>query len=397
MNIEELKREFLKRFGGSEKDLRVFKAPGRVNMIGEHTDYNGGCVFPAAIELETTIIARKRPDRTLIMEATDLDVRVEAELDSLEEYKSLKWGNYQTGVASELTADGHKLRGCEMLFDDTVPHGGGLSSSAAIEVATALCLLTFANEEAGKTEKIDNVYLALIGQRAERNYIGVSCGIMDQFASAMGKKDCAIFLDCNTLEYKHIPLNLSGKSIVITNTNKKRSLITSKYNERCEECAQAVSILKAVYPEIQNLADVGTEQFESAKNTIKNDTVRKRAQHVVYECARVEDSVEALKRGDITAFAQLMNESHNSLRDLYEVTGEELDTLVDAARSVNGCLGSRMTGAGFGGCSVSIVENDAVDEFKEKVSKIYAEKIGYSPSFYVTGAGEGAREIKGGV
>lgn len=393
MEINAIIKEFEKRFGeGGE--IRIFKSPGRVNLIGEHTDYNGGCVFPAAICLETTIAARVRKDRRIRMAATDLDVLVDADIDKIEDYKDLKWGNYQLGIASELMKDGYDVQGCDMLFDDTTPHGGGLSSSAAIEVATALCLATFANEAAGKDEKVDMIKMALISQKAEHNYIGVSCGIMDQFASAMGKKDHAIFLNCADLSYKHVPLNIEGKSIVIANTNKKRSLITSKYNERCEECAEALSAFKTILPNIVCLADVSVTDFEDHEHIIENETVRKRAKHVIYECDRVLKSVEALNRGDIEEFGRLMNRSHDSLRDLYEVTGPELDTLVSEARKIDGCIGSRMTGAGFGGCSVSIVENGAVEEFKEKVGKAYTEKIGYAPSFYITGAGDGGREIK---
>ena len=394
MTIELMKEEFIKRFGESDKPLRVFKSPGRVNLIGEHTDYNGGLVFPAAICLETTIVLRERDDKIIKLAATDLDVLVEADIEKIDEYKEIPWGNYQLGIVSELMRDGYEIAGCEMLFDDTVPHGGGLSSSAAIEVATALALATISNERMGKNEKIDMVYMALIGQRAERNYIGVSCGIMDQFASAMGKENHAVMLDCNTLEYKHVPLNLKDESIVITNTNKKRSLITSKYNERCEECAKALEAFKTVLPSINALCEISIEDFEKHKAVISDDIVRKRAEHVIYEHGRVKESVKALTAGDIKKFGALMNESHNSLRDLYEVTGEELDTLVDAARKIDGCIGSRMTGAGFGGCTVSLVKNDAIEEFKKAVEEEYTAKIGYAPSFYVTGAGDGGREIK---
>lgn len=394
MTIELMKEEFIKRFGEGDKPLRVFKSPGRVNLIGEHTDYNGGLVFPAAICLETTIVVRERDDKKILLAATDLDVLVEADIDRIEEYKEIPWGNYQLGVASELMKDGYEICGCEMLFDDTVPHGGGLSSSAAIEVATALTLATLANEKAGKGEPVDMVYMALIGQRAERNYIGVSCGIMDQFASAMGKENHAVMLDCNTLQYKHVPLNLKDESIVIANTNKKRSLITSKYNERCEECAEAVKAFQTVMPNVKALAEISIEEFEANKGVIKDEVIRKRAEHVVYEHDRVKESVKALESGNIEKFALLMNASGDSLRDLYEVTGEELDALVDAARKVEGCLGSRMTGAGFGGCTVSIVKNDAIEDFKKAVAEEYTAKIGYAPSFYVTGAGDGGREIR---
>lgn len=394
MTVTELKKEFIKRFGGNESEVRVFASPGRVNLIGEHIDYNGGSVLPAAITLGTTIAARPRADRKLVMEATDLNDHVIVELDKIDDYKDLWWGNYQAGIAKELMIDGVELVGADMLYDDTLPHGGGLSSSAAIEVATALTLTVFANEKAGIDENVDMIKMALIGQRAERNYAGVSCGIMDQFASAMGKENCAVLVDCSTLKYKHVPLDLGDCSIVITNTNKKRSLITSKYNERCEECAKALADIQTVLPDIKLLGELTTEQFEANKSAIKCDICRKRAEHVVYECDRVARSVEALQKGDIEGFGKLLNASGDSLRDLYEVTGEELDTLVSAARSVKGCVGSRMTGAGFGGCTVSIVKNDAIEEFKTTVHKLYTDKIGYEPSFYITTPGDGGREIK---
>ncbi len=394
MTVTELKKEFIKRFGGDVNDVRIFASPGRVNLIGEHIDYNGGSVLPAAITLGTTIATRVRADRKLVMEATDLTDHVVVELDKIDDYKELWWGNYQAGVAKELMLDGYELVGCDMLFDDTLPHGGGLSSSAAIEVATALSLTVFANENAGKSVDVNMIEMALIGQRAERNYAGVSCGIMDQFASAMGKENCAVLVDCATLEYKHVPLELGDCSIVITNTNKKRSLITSKYNERCEECAAALADIQNVMPNVKLLGELTTEQFEEHKLVIKNEICRKRAEHVVYECDRVMKSVEALEKGDIEGFGALINASGDSLRELYEVTGIELDTLVDAARSVDGCIASRMTGAGFGGCTVSLVKNDAIDSFKKTVHKLYTEKIGYEPSFYITTPGDGGREIK---
>lgn len=383
--MQELKREFIKRFGDGE--IRLFSSPGRVNLIGEHTDYNGGLVFPAAIDYSTTIAIKKRSDRKLVLEATDLDEHVEIDLDKIDSYKDIKWGNYQAGVAKELMLEGIELSGADMLFHDTVPHGSGLSSSAAIEVATAIALASISNA------KLDMVTAALISQRAERNYVGVSCGIMDQFASAMGKKDCAVLLDCSTLRYEHVPLVLGDLQIVISNTNKKRSLITSKYNERCDECGKALIDLKKVLPNINALADVSEEDFLKNRDIISDETVKKRAEHVIFECSRVKKSAEALKKGEISSFCKMMNESGDSLRNLYEVTGIELDTLVEAARSVEGCLASRMTGAGFGGCTVSIVKKDAIEDFKKKVERIYTEKIGYAPSFYVTSPADGGREI----
>lgn len=387
----DLKKEFIKRFGGSDENIRIFTSPGRVNLIGEHTDYNGGFVFPAAIELGTFLAVRERNDNIIRMAATDLDCVVEADISKIEDYKNLSWGNYQLGVASELMKDGYKIAGADMLYHDTIPHGGGLSSSAAIEVVTALCFATLSNEKTGKGQ-VNMKEMALIGQRAENNYIGVSCGIMDQFASAMGKKDHAIFLDCKDLSYKHVPLSLKDMSIVITNTNKKRSLITSKYNERRSECEKGLEILKN-YTDANYLGEISLSEFENIKDKIEDEIIRKRVSHVIGECDRTKKSVTALCAGDIEEFGRLMNASHDSLRDLYEVTGEELDTITDAARQVKGCIGSRMTGAGFGGCNVSIVKNEAVEEFKQHVGKVYTEKIGYAPSFYVTRAGNGGREI----
>lgn len=392
MEIKELIKEFENRFGKGGQ-IRVFQSPGRVNLIGEHTDYNGGYVFPAALTMRTAIACRKRDDNIIKMMATDLPDVVEADINKLSDYKNLWWGNYQLGIADVMKKKGYEICGMDMLFDDTTPHGGGLSSSAAIEVATALCFATISNEIKGITEPVDMVEMAKISQQAEHEYIGVMCGIMDQFASAMGRKNHAIMLNCKNLEFELVPVNIEGYKLVIANTNKKRSLADSKYNERRSECEQAVEILKEYLPGITCLADVSTEQFDKYCDKIENAVVRKRAEHVVYEIDRVLKSKEALVNNDIFAFGKLMNESHDSLRDLYEVTGIELDTLVDEARKIDGVLGSRMTGAGFGGCTVSIVKNDAVDEFIKCVGEKYTEKIGYAPSFYITEIGDGGCEI----
>ena len=394
MNVSELKQEFLKLYGGSEDGLRVFASPGRVNLIGEHTDYNGGCVFPAALTMKTTIIARKRTDRTVRMKATDLPDMVTVDLEKMEDYKDLFWGNYQVGICDELQKSGYTIVGCDMLYDDTTPHGGGLSSSAAIEVATALAFATFSNEEKGITAPVDMIEMAKISQMAEHHYIGVNCGIMDQFASAMGEENKVIFLNCKTLDYKLVPLKMDGHKIVIANTNKKRSLADSKYNERRSECEAGLAQLQTVLPHATCLGDISVKEFEANKSVITDPVVLSRVTHVIYEDDRVYRSIDALNAGDIEAFGKLMIASHNSLRGLYEVTGKELDTLVEEALKINGTVGSRMTGAGFGGCTVSIVKEDAVDEFKEKVGAAYTEKIGYAPSFYISEIGNGGRELK---
>ena len=393
MEIKELINEFEKRFG-SGGEIRIFQSPGRVNLIGEHTDYNGGYVFPAALTMRTAIAYRRRNDNTIKMMATDLEDVVEADINNLGGYKDLWWGNYQIGIADVMKKKGYEIVGCDMLFDDTTPHGGGLSSSAAIEVATALCFATISNEIKGISEPVDMIEMAKISQQAEHEYIGVMCGIMDQFASAMGKKNHAIMLNCKTLEYDLVPVNMDGYKLVISNTNKKRSLADSKYNERRSECEEAVEGLKKALPGITCLADVSPEEFEKNRGEIANQVAAKRAEHVVYEIDRVVKSREALTKNDIKEFGRLMNASHDSLRDLYEVTGMELDTLVYEARKIDGVLGSRMTGAGFGGCTVSIVKTEFVDEFIKTVGENYTEKIGYAPAFYISEIGDGGHETK---
>ncbi len=393
MEIKELVKQFEEKFGKGG-DIRVFMSPGRVNLIGEHTDYNGGYVFPAALTMRTAICYRKREDNIIKMMATDLPDVVEASITNLENYKDLWWGNYQIGIAWVMQKKGYEICGCDMLFDDTTPHGGGLSSSAAIEVATALLFATISNEIKGISAPVDMVEMAKISQQAEHEYIGVMCGIMDQFASAMGRENHAIMLNCGTLDYSLVPIDMTGYKLVIANTNKKRSLADSKYNERRSECEEAVEILKEYIPEITCLADVSPEQFEKYKEKIDSPVVRRRAEHVIYEIDRVLKSKEALEKGDILRFGKLMNQSHDSLRDLYDVTGKELDTLVSEARKVSGVLGSRMTGAGFGGCTVSIVKEENVDEFMREVGRNYTEIIGYEPTFYITEIGDGGHEVR---
>lgn len=393
MNILELKKKFIEIYHGTEEGIRVFSSPGRVNLIGEHTDYNGGYVFPAALTLSSTVIARPREDRMIRLIATDLGIQVEGSLNKLEEYKTLKWGNYQLGVADELQKAGYKLTGCDLLYHDTVPLGAGLSSSAAIEVATAITLATLGKAHRLKLP-LDMVQMALISQKAENHYVGVNCGIMDQFASAMGKADHAIFLNCRDLSYKHVPLNLKGYKIVIINTNKRRGLADSKYNERRSQCEQAYDILKRFLPEASCLGEISIESFNKFKHEIKDEIIRNRAEHVIAEDDRVLKSIEALKNDDIALFGKYMIASHDSLRDLYEVTGDELDTLVEEALKIEGVAGSRMTGAGFGGCTVSIVREDAVVRFIDEVGKGYVQRTGLTPSFYVSEVGDGGRELR---
>ena len=372
----------------------IFSAAGRVNLIGEHIDYCGGCVMPAALTMKTTIVARKRNDDVIRLKATDLDLLIETTISEMADLKGkIKWGDYQIGVALELINAGYDICGCDLLYDDTVPHGGGLSSSAAIEVSTALMFATFANEKAGNTKKIDMIEMALLSQKAEHNFIDVKCGIMDQFASAMGKADHAIYLNCATLEYEHIPLKLDGYKIVLTNTNVKHSLGSSKYNERRKECEEGLPGLKSAMPNITQLADVSPEEFELHKGLISDLTVQKRIQHVVYECDRVKKSAEALKNNEITKFGEFMNESHDSLQYKYEVTCPELDFVVQEGRKIDGVLGIRMTGAGFGGCTVAIIKDDVVGTYIETVGTAFKQEFGHDASFYVTGTGNGGREV----
>jgi galactokinase len=391
MNKAALIAEFLGYFGGDASGIRLFTSPGRVNLIGEHTDYNGGFVFPAALTLATTVVARPRTDRILRLIATDLKKMVEASLDDLQAGRGLKWGNYQLGVADELQKAGYPLVGCDLMYDDKVPLASGLSSSAAIEVATAYALVSLGSP--GSDVPMDPVKMAKISQTAEHNFVGVMCGIMDQFASAMGKKDHAIFLDCLTLEYEWVPLVMEGVSIVIANTNKKRSLGEGKYNERRSECEQGLEILKQALPAATCLRDVSAASFEKYGHLITDPVVRNRVAHVVYEDDRVLRSVEALKSGNLVLFGQLMNQSHDSLRDLYEVTGKELDALVDAFRKVDGVIGARMTGAGFGGCAVALVRNGALEACEREVGAAYRAAIGHDTTFYVSDVGDGAREV----
>ena len=394
MEIKQLISEFISVFGGSEEGIRVFASPGRVNLIGEHTDYNGGCVFPAALTMKTTIVMRKRNDNILRLKATDLDGIVEADITKLDSYRGIPWGDYQLGVAYMLSEAGYDICGADMLYDDTVPHGGGLSSSAAIEVSTALCFATLSNEKNGIAKPVDMIEMAKIAQRAEHEYAGVNCGIMDQFASAMGKKDHAIFLNCKNLDYKLVPLELGERKIIISNTCKKHALGASKYNERRAECEKGLAILQTAMPQKTCLGDITEAEFAAHAHLIDDEVIARRVRHVIGENARVHKAVKALSAGDIKEFGALMNASHDSLRHDYEVTGFELDTMVDEARKIGGVLGSRMTGAGFGGCTVSIVENAAVDTFIAEVGKNYEAATGIKPSFYVTETGDGGKEIK---
>ncbi|TVY10806.1 galactokinase [Paenibacillus cremeus] len=387
-DIQALKMRFIDLYGAdSAHPIRVFHAPGRVNLIGEHTDYNGGYVFPAALTFGTALLMRKRDDDQLGFASTNFPLRKHISIQELTYRSEDEWINYPKGIAHELLQRGLSVGGYDMLYSGAIPNGSGLSSSASVEVVTAFGLLTMEGHPA------DKVDIALLSQKTENEFIGVNCGIMDQFAVAMGKKDHAILLMCDTLEYQHVPFDSGEYKLVIGNTNKKRGLVDSAYNERRAQCEQAVRDLQAKYPELTLLGQLSLEQFNESQHLIADETVRKRAQHVVEEIDRVLQSMKVLEQGDLAAFGQLMIASHNSLRDLYEVTGLELDTMVEAALQVPGVLGSRMTGAGFGGCTVSLVHQDSVERFKDEVGRVYTEKTGLKSDFYVCTIGDGVVEL----
>ena len=371
---------------GAEGEIRTYFAPGRVNLIGEHTDYNGGHVFPCALTLGTYGIARKREDNKLRFYSVNFERLgvIESSLDDLKPYKAAEWTNYPKGVMWAFEERGYKLpTGLDILLYGNIPNGSGLSSSASLEVLTGVILKDLFGFDVSMTD------IALIGQFSENNFNGCNCGIMDQFASAMGKKDNAIFLDTNTLQYEYAPVVLEDAKIVIINSKVKHSLVDSAYNDRRNECETALKELQQVV-EIKTLGDLTEEAFEAHKDAIKSEVRQKRAKHAVYENQRTIRAVEALKENRIEEFGKLMNESHRSLRDDYEVSCEEIDILVDLAWETEGVIGSRITGGGFGGCTVSIVKNDAVDRFIETIGKQYQEKVGHEAEFYVVEIGDGA-------
>lgn len=370
---------------GDEGEIGVYFAPGRVNMIGEHTDYNGGHVFPCALTIGTYGVARKRDDKKLrfySMNFESLGV-LESSVDDLKPEKEADWTNYPKGVMWAFGEKGMKVeQGMDLVLFGNIPNGSGLSSSASVEVLTGFILKDMFGFD------VTNQDLALIGQYSENKFNGVNCGIMDQFAIAMGKKGHAIFLDTATLKYEYAPIKLENAKIVISCSNKKRGLGDSKYNERRSECETALAEIQEVVG-IETLGDLSEEQFEKCQYSIKDEVRRQRAKHAVYENQRTIKAVEALKNNDVKLFGELMNASHVSLRDDYEVTGIELDTLVEEAWKIDGVIGSRMTGAGFGGCTVSIVKDEAVDTFIKEVGAAYEAKIGYAADFYVVEIGDG--------
>lgn len=387
-----MKEKVLAEFGevfGNTEGVKVYFAPGRVNLIGEHTDYNGGHVFPCALTIGTYAAARKREDKKLRFYSMNFEKLgiIESSLEELKPCEEADWTNYPKGVMWAFGEKGMTIpSGMDILLYGNIPNGSGLSSSASVEVVTGFILRDLFGFD------VSNQELALIGQYSENKFNGVNCGIMDQFAIAMGRKDHAIFLDTADLSYEYAPVRLQNAKIVIACSNKKRGLGDSKYNERRSECETALSELQKVV-RIDSLGDLKEEEFEAVKTAIASDVRVKRARHAVYENQRTVKAVQALKENNLPLFGELMNASHVSLRDDYEVTGKELDTLVEEAWKLEGVIGSRMTGAGFGGCTVSIVEDGAIDAFIEKVGAAYREKIGYAADFYVVEIGEGPAVI----
>ena len=385
--MKHLEQKFQEVFGAPAE--KQFFAPGRVNLIGEHTDYNGGNVFPCAIDKGTYGLVKKRNDRKFRMYSenfADLGV-MEFTLDELTNDKKHDWANYPKGVIKMFLEAGQKIdSGFDILFSGNIPNGAGLSSSASIEMLTAIVLKDLFHLS------IDPVEMAQLGKKTENLFIGVNSGIMDQFAVAMGKKDHAILLDCNTLKYAYVPVVLKDEVIVIANTNKRRGLADSKYNERRAECDEALAELQTKLP-IKALGELSIEQFEANKDLIKSPIRQKRAKHAVYENQRTLKAQKELSAGNLTEFGKLMNQSHISLRDDYEVTGVELDTLAALAWEQPGVVGSRMTGAGFGGCTVSIVKKDKVDNFIKNVGEAYKNKIGYAADFYIASVSDGAKKL----
>lgn len=385
--IYNLRHTFFRNFGQTQENPRIFFAPGRVNLIGEHTDYNGGFVFPCALSFGTYLAIRPASHGKIRMASMNFEGSGEINCTGPVEHQTTSWCNYPLGVFKEFLTAGIKLEGLDLLFFGDIPQGAGLSSSASIEMVTAVALNTLfhCGFDAGR--------LALLSQHAENEFVGMNCGIMDQFASGLGKKDHALVLNCDTLAYSLVPLILPDHAILISNTNKNRKLVGSKYNERREECLKAVDCLKQVLP-IRTLSDVSPEQFDMHQHLLHPEVLLKRARHVISENQRVVRAVTALTLNDLTTMGHLMNASHSSLATDYEVSCTELDILVEEVRKHPGTLGSRMTGAGFGGCTVSIVEKQAIPEIMAKSGQAYQYRTGLRADFYIASTADGACELE---
>lgn len=385
MTVSDLKQKFIEKYG--EGEFHGYFSPGRVNLIGEHTDYNGGFVFPCALSFGAYLLIRKTSRPSVRFASLNMSFEAEVALADLNKPVGKEWVNYCIGVFAQFLKKGIQFnQGADILIFGDVPNGAGLSSSAALEMVTAMAI--------NETYEIGLPRLDLIkmSQKAEHEFAGVMCGIMDQFASGMGKANHAIFLNCDTLDFDLVPVELDGIKIVISNTNSPHKLDSGMYNQRVSECHAAVDAISKHKP-VKVLAEVSWDEFKELEDKIEEEVPRKRARHVISEIARTEQAVRELKAGNIETFGQLMNGSHDSLRDDYEVTGHELDTMVDEARKIEGVVGSRMTGGGFGGCTVSLVKDEAIDAFIDEVGKNYEAKTGLKPAFYVAEIGDGAKRL----
>lgn len=386
MDTKNFTDKFYEKYGNRNDKPVLFFSPGRVNLIGEHTDYNGGYVFPCALNYGTYLLIRKIESNILKFSTINFNDDAEINLNGLFVNTVNKWINYPLGVINEFLKRKIKISGLEFLYYGDVPNSAGLSSSASIEMVTAVALNDFFN--AG----FSTLDLVKMSQKAENDFVGMNCGIIDQFAVGFGKKDHAIFLNCDTLSFENVPLILNDCSLIITNTNKSRGLTDSKYNERRGECEKAVELLQAYKP-IRNLSELNISEIGLLEKYIKDPVVRKRAKHVISENGRVVEAVKVLKNNNLIRFGELMNQSHDSLKDDYEVTGIELDTLVYEGRKLPGVVGTRMTGAGFGGCTVSIVKKTDSGKFISDLSSVYEKKTGLVPDFYLPEIGDGAGKI----
>ncbi|NVO18221.1 MAG: galactokinase [Bacteroidetes bacterium] len=384
MDTVQLETMFANLYGNSE--TRVFFAPGRVNLIGEHTDYNGGYVLPCALSFGTTLILRKNKLNRIRLATTNFDFRADLPWAEIGDKVGNEWINYPLGVLLQFKQRGFNIGGVDMLFSGNIPNGAGLSSSASIEMVTAIAIDDLLDI------KMDRVELIKLCRAAENQFVGMNCGIMDQFAVGMGHKNSALFLNCRSLEYKIIPMNIGGFSLVIANTNKRRELAASKYNERVSECSTALKVLRQVKP-MADLTDMSIAEFSGLEYLFEDTTIFKRAKHVISENDRVLQAVSALSSGNLTLFGELMNQSHISLRDDYEVTGFELDSIVSAAWNTKGVLGARMTGAGFGGCSVNLVKDSVVQDFISNVASAYNSLTGLTAEFYNASLGDAAGKV----
>lgn len=385
MTTDELSMEFRKRFHSAPE--HIFFCPGRVNLIGEHIDYNGGQVLPCAISQGTYLAVSRNREMRLRFQSLNFTETADLHLQTSYSKTGPAWYSYPLGIIDRLLQDGHTVSGLDMLFYGNLPVAAGLSSSASIEVITAFAL----NELYGL--EIPAKDIAVLSKEAENSFIGVNCGIMDQFAVAMGKKDNAVLLNCDTLEYEYIPFHTGGCSLVIINTNKNRTLADSKYNERFAECGAALRLLKQELKDVRHLCDISPAVFEMYGELISNPVLEKRALHVISENQRVKDAVIALQTGDMEVFGKLLYASHESLKTNYDVTGKELDAIVDFCRGYSACAGARMTGAGFGGCAIALVHQNKAEEFGIKLTQYYESVTGYKPSLFIVQADDGVRKI----